>query len=67
MNARVTLLTLAALFVGATVCLAQNPHMGTWKLNEAKSKFQPGDVEEPHRSLRGRGRQREGHSGWRRR
>ena len=36
------LLALAALFVGATVCLAQNPHMGTWKLNEAKSKFSPG-------------------------
>jgi hypothetical protein len=42
MKARVILLTLAALFVGATVCLADNPHMGTWKLNEAKSKFSPG-------------------------
>ena len=38
----VILLTLAVLFVGGTVCLAQNPHMGTWKLNEAKSKFSPG-------------------------
>ena len=36
------LLTLAVLFVGATVCLADNPQMGTWKLNEAKSKFGPG-------------------------
>jgi hypothetical protein len=36
------LLTLAALFVGATVCLADSPQMGTWKLNEAKSKFSPG-------------------------
>jgi hypothetical protein len=36
------LLALAVLFVGVTVCLADNPHMGTWKLNEAKSKFTPG-------------------------
>jgi hypothetical protein len=42
MKGRVILLTLAALFASATVCLAQNPHMGTWKLNEAKSKFAPG-------------------------
>ena len=34
-------LTLAALFVGVTVCLADSPQMGTWKLNEAKSKFSP--------------------------
>ena len=38
----VILLALAALFVGVTVCLADSPHMGTWKLNEAKSKFSPG-------------------------
>ena len=38
----VILLTLAVFFVGVTVCLAQGPHMGTWKLNEAKSKFSPG-------------------------
>ena len=42
MKGRVILLTLAALFASATVCLAQSPHMGTWKLNEAKSKFSPG-------------------------
>jgi hypothetical protein len=42
MKGRVILLTLAVLFASATVCLAQNPHMGTWKLNEAKSKFSPG-------------------------
>jgi hypothetical protein len=36
------LATLAILFVGITVCLADSPHMGTWKLNEAKSKFSPG-------------------------
>ena len=38
----VILLTLAVLFVSVTVCLADDPHMGTWKLNEAKSKFGPG-------------------------
>ena len=42
MKGRVILLTLAVLFAGVTVCLADNPHMGTWKLNEAKSKFSPG-------------------------
>src|SRR2546422_2429017 len=42
MKGRVILFTLAVLFVGVTVCLADNPHMGTWKLNEAKSKFSPG-------------------------
>ena len=40
---RITItVTLAVLFVGITVALAQGPHMGTWKLNEAKSKFAPG-------------------------
>jgi|ERR1700686_1404974 len=42
MKGIVILLTLAALFVGVTVCLADNPQMGTWKLNESKSKFSPG-------------------------
>ena len=42
MKGIVILLTLAALFVGVTVCLADNPQMGIWKLNEAKSKFSPG-------------------------
>jgi hypothetical protein len=42
MKLRVILLTLAALFASASVCLAQDPNMGTWKLNEAKSKFAPG-------------------------
>ena len=36
------LITLAVLFGGGRVCLADNPHMGTWKLNEAKSTFPPG-------------------------
>jgi hypothetical protein len=42
MNRIVILFTLAALFAGAVVCLADDPNMGTWKLNEAKSKFSPG-------------------------
>jgi hypothetical protein len=42
MKGIVILLTLAVLFVGVTVCLADSPQMGTWKLNEAKSKFSPG-------------------------
>ena len=28
--------------MGAAACFAANPHMGTWKLNEAKSKLGPG-------------------------
>ncbi len=42
MKARTSILTLALCFVGAAVCFADEPHMGTWKLNEAKSKFGPG-------------------------
>jgi hypothetical protein len=42
MKRRVILLTLVTLFASATVCLAQSPHMGTWKLNEAKSKIPAG-------------------------
>ena len=34
-------LTLAVFFAGAVVCSADEPNMGTWKLNEAKSKFSP--------------------------
>ena len=32
----------AALSFTAAACFAANPHMGTWKLNEAKSKLVPG-------------------------
>jgi hypothetical protein len=42
MKARATVLTLALCFVGATVCFAADAFIGTWKLNEAKSKFSPG-------------------------
>jgi hypothetical protein len=33
---------LVVLFASAVVCAAQSPQMGTWKLNEAKSKFPKG-------------------------
>ena len=42
MKAIVIAVTLAVLSAGAVVCLADNPNMGTWKLNEAKSKLSPG-------------------------
>jgi hypothetical protein len=35
-------LTLAFCFLAGTACLAADLAMGTWKLNEAKSKFAPG-------------------------
>jgi hypothetical protein len=40
MKARIVLAL--GLFFGATVCFAQNPFLGTWKLNEAKSKIGAG-------------------------
>lgn len=42
MKTRTTLAALAVFCVGVVVCLAANANMGTWKLNEAKSKFAPG-------------------------
>ncbi len=35
-------LILAFCFLGGALCFAADPQMGTWKLNEAKSKFTPG-------------------------
>jgi hypothetical protein len=35
-------LTLAFCFLGGALCFAADPQMGTWKLNEAKSKITPG-------------------------
>jgi len=35
-------LCVAVILMAAAVCSADNPHMGTWKLNEAKSKFAAG-------------------------
>jgi len=42
MKARATILTLALCFVGAAACFAADSFMGTWKLNEAKSKIAAG-------------------------
>jgi hypothetical protein len=36
------ILTLLLCVVGAGVCLADDPQIGTWKLNEAKSKIGAG-------------------------
>jgi nicotinate-nucleotide pyrophosphorylase len=42
MKARNLILTLALCFAGVAVCFADNPAIGTWKLNEAKSKIVAG-------------------------
>ena len=43
MKAKMIVMALAVLFAAATVGFAKtSQHMGTWKLNEAKSKFVPG-------------------------
>ena len=42
MKVRLIVPAVVLLFAGAVVCLADNPQMGTWKLNEAKSKFSKG-------------------------
>jgi len=39
---RIAVMALALSFMAASACFAANPHIGTWKLNEAKSKFAPG-------------------------
>jgi hypothetical protein len=42
MKTRTISLTLAALFAAVMVCFAADVQMGTWKLNETKSKLGPG-------------------------
>jgi len=42
MKKRTLLFTLLLCFVGAGVCFADDPMIGTWKLNEAKSKIGAG-------------------------
>ena len=42
MKARTFLWSLALCVAGTTMCFAQSPQMGTWKLNEAKSKIPAG-------------------------
>jgi hypothetical protein len=39
---RIAVLAVALSFMAAAACFAANPHIGTWKLNEAKSKLVPG-------------------------
>jgi hypothetical protein len=39
---RIAVLAVALSLTAATACFAANPQMGTWKLNEAKSKLVPG-------------------------
>lgn len=42
MKMKMIVFALAVFLAGAVVCSADSPQMGTWKLNEAKSKFAPG-------------------------
>ena len=42
MKTRTIVLTLVTCVVGVTMCLAADAFMGTWKLNEAKSKISAG-------------------------
>src|SRR5207237_9023906 len=42
MKVKVILLTLVIFFLSAVVCSADNPNIGTWKVNEAKSHFGKG-------------------------
>ena len=42
MRVNVIVFAVALLVASAVAVLADSPHMGTWKLNEAKSKFEAG-------------------------
>ena len=42
MKAKLMLVSLALCLARAAMCFAEDVNMGTWKLNEAKSKFSPG-------------------------
>ncbi|HYY14244.1 MAG TPA: hypothetical protein VE758_07425 [Chthoniobacterales bacterium] len=39
MKTKTTLVSLTVSLLAGAVCLAANPQMGTWKLNEKKSKL----------------------------
>jgi len=41
-NTRIVAVAVALSFMAATACFATSPQMGTWKLNETKSKLVPG-------------------------
>jgi hypothetical protein len=42
MKEKTLVIALAAWFAAGALCLAASPQVGTWKLNEPKSKFTPG-------------------------
>jgi hypothetical protein len=42
MKTRIAVVAVVLSFVAAAACFAANPHIGTWKLNEAKSKIPAG-------------------------
>src|ERR1051325_7842968 len=42
MKTRITAVVTALSFAATVACFAANPQMGTWKLNEGKSKLAPG-------------------------
>src|SRR5258708_13228615 len=42
MNIRIAVAAVAVSCIATAGCVAANPHIGTWKLNEAKSKLAPG-------------------------
>jgi hypothetical protein len=44
MKTKTLVASLAVWFAVGTVCFAADPQMGTWKLNEAKSKITPGTL-----------------------
>jgi hypothetical protein len=39
---KIAVFAVALSFIATAACFAANPHMGTWKLNETKSKIPPG-------------------------
>jgi len=41
MKTKTIVMTVAVCVLAVAVCFASNPNMGTWKLNEAKSKIPP--------------------------
>jgi hypothetical protein len=42
MKTRIAVVAVTLSFAAGAACFAANPHMGTWKLNEANSKLVPG-------------------------
>jgi hypothetical protein len=41
-KSRIAVMAVALSFAATSACFAANPHIGTWKTNEAKSKLAPG-------------------------